>query len=109
MATISETGRSANTPYGRRRHPVLVEGHADLLPLTPDDVTGSVRVVRLKNKVEALGDVVGVSNLDRRPRNGNVADQAISGAASELNRPGHQYSLARTRASFHETVIRRNS
>jgi hypothetical protein len=54
--------------------PVLVEGHADPLLLAPDDVTGNARVVRLKDKVETLGDVVGISNLDRRPRNGNVAD-----------------------------------
>jgi hypothetical protein len=52
----------------------LVEGHADLLPLAPDDVTGNVRAGRLKDKVEVLGDVEGVSNIERRPRNGNVAD-----------------------------------
>jgi hypothetical protein len=54
--------------------PQLVEGHADPLFLAPDDVTGNVRVVFLKDKVEALGDVVGVSNFERCPRNGNVAD-----------------------------------
>ena len=91
-----------------RSNPALVEGHADPLLLAPDDVTGNVRIVRLKDKVEALGDVVGACNLDRRARNGNIADQAVNGDASELNRPRHQYSLARTRASFHETVIRRN-
>ena len=52
----------------------LVESYADPLPLTPNDVTGDVRAVRLKDKVETLGDVVGVSNIERRPRNGNVAD-----------------------------------
>jgi hypothetical protein len=55
-------------------HPVLVEGHADPLLLAPDDVTGNVRAVRLKEKVETLGDVVGVGNIERRTRNGNVAD-----------------------------------
>ena len=60
----------------RRRFddPTLVEGHADLLRLAPDDVTGNVRAVRLKEKVEMLGNVEGVSNVERRPRNGNVAD-----------------------------------
>ena len=43
-------------------------------PLAPDDVTGNVRAVRLKDKVETLGDVVRVGNIERRPRNGNVAD-----------------------------------
>ena len=93
----------------RRAVAILVEGHADPLLLAPDDVTGNARVVRLKEKVEPLGDVVGAINLDRRTQNGNVADQAVNGAASELNRPRHQYSVARDRASFHETMMRRNS
>lgn len=71
-------------------------------------MTGNVRVVRLKDKVEALGDVVAAWNLDRRARNGYIADQAVNGDASALKRPRHQYGLARTRASFHETVIRQN-
>ena len=52
----------------------LVEGHPDPLVLPPDDVTGNVRAVRFKNKVETLGDVVGLCNIERRPRNGHVAD-----------------------------------
>ena len=52
----------------------LVERHADSLLSTPDDVTGNVRAVRLKEKVETLRDVVGVGNIERRPRNGYVAD-----------------------------------
>jgi hypothetical protein len=66
-------------PVGLQRafdDPILVEGHADPFLLPPDDMTGDVRVVRLKDKIEALGDVVGARNLDRRTRNGNVADQA---------------------------------
>jgi hypothetical protein len=105
MTQASPLGSAA----GRGDGLSLVEGDADLLLLAPDDVTGNVRVVRLKDKVEALRDVVGVSNLDRRSRNGNVADQAVNGAASKLNCPRYQYSLARDRASFHDTVIRRNS
>ena len=66
-------------------------------------MTGNVRAVRLKNKVETLGDVVGLGNLERRARNGHVADQAINQAAGELNRSRHQYRVARDRASFHET------
>ena len=60
----------------RRRFddPTLVEGHADLLRLAPDDVTGNVRAVRLKDQVETFGDIQGVRNVERRPRNGNVAD-----------------------------------
>ena len=81
----------------------LVEGHADPVLLAPDDVTRNVRAVRLKNNVETLGDVVGLGNLERRPRNGHVADQAINQAAGELNRSRHQYGVARDRASFHET------
>jgi hypothetical protein len=50
-----------------------VEGHADPLLLTPYDVTGNVRAVSLKDKVEMLWDVV-LGNIERRPRNGNVAD-----------------------------------
>jgi hypothetical protein len=56
---------------------VLVEGHADPILFAPDDVTGNVPVVHLKDQIEALGDVVGASNLDRRARNGNVTYQAV--------------------------------
>jgi hypothetical protein len=52
----------------------LVEGHTDPLLFAPDDVTRNVRAVRLKDKIETIGDVAGVSNFERRPRNGNVAD-----------------------------------
>jgi hypothetical protein len=52
----------------------LVEGHADPLVLTPNDVTGNVRFVRLKDKLETLGNVAGVGNIERRSRNGHVAD-----------------------------------
>jgi hypothetical protein len=52
----------------------LVEGHADPLVLAPNDVTGNVRSVRLKDKVETLGNVAGVGNIERRSRNGHVAD-----------------------------------
>jgi hypothetical protein len=45
----------------------LVEGHADPLLLAPDNVTGNVRAVRLKDKVKTLGNVVGVGNIERRP------------------------------------------
>jgi hypothetical protein len=60
----------------RRRFddPILVEGHANPLLLAPDDVTGNVRAVRPKDKVETLGDVEGIRNIERRPGNGNVAD-----------------------------------
>ena len=44
----------------------LVEGHADPVLFSPDNVTGNVRAVRLKDKVETLGDVVGVGNIERR-------------------------------------------
>jgi hypothetical protein len=97
-------------PVGLQRafdDPILVEGHADPFLLPPDDMTGDVRVVRLKDKIEALGDVVGARNLDRRTRNGNVADQAVDHAASELNRSRHQYRLARGRAFFHDTLMPR--
>src|ERR1700682_2065082 len=75
----------------------LVEGHADPVLFAPADRTGNVRAVRLKNKVETLGDVVGLGNLERRPRKGHVADQAINQAAGELNRSRHQYGGARDR------------
>jgi hypothetical protein len=52
----------------------LIERHADSLLLAPDDVTGNLRAVRLKDKIETLGDVAGVSNIERRPRNCHVAD-----------------------------------
>ena len=45
----------------------LVEGHADPVLLAPDDVTGNVRAVRLKNKVKTLGDVVGLGNSSAAP------------------------------------------
>jgi hypothetical protein len=57
-----------------REHWRLVEGHADSLLLAPDDVTGNVRAVRLKEKVEMPRDGVGVGNIERRPRDGHVAD-----------------------------------
>ena len=45
----------------------LVEGHADPLLLAPDNVTGNVRTVSLKDKVETLGNFVGVGDIERRP------------------------------------------
>ena len=91
---------TGNTARKRRR---LVKGHADPLLLPPDDVAGNLRAVRLEDELEMLGDVVGVGNIERRPRNGHVADQAINQAAGELNRSRHQNGVARDRASFHET------
>jgi hypothetical protein len=68
---------------------MLVEGYADLLPLAPDDMTGNVRAVRFKDQVETFGDIQGVINIERRPRNGNVADQTVHCAASERNHSRH--------------------
>ncbi len=82
-----------------------VEGHADPLLFAPDDVTRNVRTVRLKDKIETIGEVAGASNFERRPRNGNVADQAVNRAAGELNRSRHQDRFARFRASFHDTPM----
>ncbi len=67
----------------------LVEGHADPLLFAPDDVTRYVRAIRLEEKIEEIGDVAGVIDFERGPRNGNVADQAVDRAAGELNRPRH--------------------
>ena len=73
----------ATRPFNRQNVPIcdiarerrgLVEGHADPLLLTPNHVTGNVRAVCLKDKVEMLGDVLRLGNIQRRPRNGNVAD-----------------------------------
>ena len=52
----------------------LIERHTDPLLLAPDDVSGNLRAVRLKDKIETLGDVAGISNIERRPRNVHVAD-----------------------------------
>jgi hypothetical protein len=52
----------------------LVEDHADPVLFAPNNVTRNERAVRPKDKIETLGDVVGVSNIERRPRNGKVAD-----------------------------------
>jgi hypothetical protein len=48
-------------------NPWLVEGHADPLVLSPDDVTGDVRVVRLEDEIQTIGDIARVTNFDRRP------------------------------------------
>jgi hypothetical protein len=80
---MSEMGPNCDIARDRRG---LIERHADPLLLAPDDVTGNLRAVRLKDKIETLGDVAGVSNIERRPRNGHVADQAVNRAANELNR-----------------------
>ena len=45
----------------------LIEGHADPLLLAPDNVTGNVRTVSLKDKVETLGNFVRVRDIERRP------------------------------------------
>ena len=65
------TVQICNTARERRGS---VEGHADPLLFAPDDVTRNVRAIRLKDKIEMIGDVAGASNFERRPRNGNVAD-----------------------------------
>jgi hypothetical protein len=48
-----------------RADPVSVEGDADPFLLPPDDMTGDVRVVRLEDQIEALGDVVGASTRNQ--------------------------------------------
>jgi hypothetical protein len=88
---------------------MLVEGDTDPLLLPPDDTTGDVCFVRLKYEVETVGDVLGVGNFDRRPRDRYLADQAVDMAASELNPTRHQYLFTRIRPSFHESRMRRNS
>jgi hypothetical protein len=88
--------------------PMLVKGYADLLSLAPDDMTGNARPIRPKNKVETLRDVERVCNIERRSRNGNVSDEAVLCAASELNCSRHQYGFAGTGASFHEPLIFQN-
>ena len=45
----------------------LVEGHADPLLLAPNNVTGNVRTVSLKDKVETLGNFVGVGDSSAAP------------------------------------------
>ncbi len=52
----------------------LFEGYADPLILTPCDTTWNARAVRLKEKAEALGDVLRIGDLQRGPRNRHVAD-----------------------------------
>jgi hypothetical protein len=102
--------RMPDQGWGRRLDdPMLVEGDADLVRLAPDHVTGNVRAVRLKDQFETLGDVEGVTNVERRPRYRNVADQAVYRAASEFNRSRHQYGFARGSASFHRALIGRNA
>ena len=73
----------------------LVEGNADPVVLAPDDVTGNVRAVRLKDKVETLGDALSIRNIKRRPRNGHVADQAVNRAVPDLNGSRHNIGLRR--------------
>jgi hypothetical protein len=58
--------KGTNLRHGTRTSG-LVEGHADPLLFAPDDVTRNVRAIRLKDKIEKIGDVAGVSNLERRP------------------------------------------
>jgi hypothetical protein len=52
----------------------LFEGNADPLILTPDNATRNARAVRLKEKVETLGGVLGIGDLQRGSRNRHVAD-----------------------------------
>jgi hypothetical protein len=57
-----------DTGWRRQFHdPMLVEGYPDLLPLSPDDMTGNVRAVRFNDQVETFGDIQWVSNIERRP------------------------------------------
>ena len=72
-------------------------------------MTRNVRAVRLEDKAEALGDIVRIGNIERRPGNAHVADQAVNRAACELNRSGHQYGFARDWAPFHPTLVHGNS
>jgi hypothetical protein len=84
---------------------VLFESHTDPISLTPDDIARKRDIVALKDDVETLRNILGVSNLNRRARNAHVADQAIHRTVSELNLAGHQYRFARCRASFHENFF----
>jgi hypothetical protein len=59
LIDLKSLRRTRRPPCGDFRSAILVEGHADPLLLAPDDVTGNVRAVRLKDEVETLGDVEG--------------------------------------------------
>jgi hypothetical protein len=58
---------SVPSVHCRRTSGLLVKGHADSFLAAPDDVTRCVCAVRLRDKIETIGDVVGVSNFKRRP------------------------------------------
>jgi hypothetical protein len=84
---------------------VLFESHTDPISLPPDDVARERNIVALEEDAKTLGEVLGVTNLNRRAGNAHVADQAIHRTVSELNLAGHQYRFARCRASFHENFF----
>jgi hypothetical protein len=84
---------------------VSVEGHADLLLLAPDDVTGDVRAVLLKDKVEMFGDVVGLvtSRSAQRKRRivkvGSSASRATDTCHRQLRMVAYEETLLATRSS----------
>jgi hypothetical protein len=74
--------------WSNRTTASLIEGYADLLFSAPNDVAGNARAV-LEGQVETIGNVTRIGNIERRPRNHDVADQTVDPATGELDRSGH--------------------
>ena len=87
--------------------PTLIESHADLLVLAPNEMTRNPRPIILEDKIKTLRDIVVLSNVERRPRNRHIAHQAIDSGAGKGDRSRHQYRLARTCTLFHKTTASR--
>jgi hypothetical protein len=70
---VSAAGVTVTCPGAARPRSVggthLLEGYANPLIITPCNATRNARFVRLEEKVEALGNVLGIGNLQRGARN----------------------------------------
>jgi hypothetical protein len=87
-----DEGRQLAT-YSIRRN-LLFESHTNAISLPPNDITGEWSIVSLEKDAKALGDILGVTDLDCCTGNAHVTDQAIDRNVSVFDHAGQQYRFA---------------
>jgi hypothetical protein len=83
----------------------LAECYPDATLLAPNDMAAQMQPIGRHNQRKLFGDTGLAGYLQRRAGAGQVADDAIDGAAAELDRSGFQDAMARCVPGFGHTVM----
>jgi hypothetical protein len=94
------SGDVENRPAVSANCGTLTERDADTALLAPRDVAGPMQSIARYNQYEFLRNADLVGHLQRGTGRGQVADQAIDGAAPELNRSSFQHPAAGRSPTF---------